>query len=199
MAQKRIAVTGGIGSGKSLALRYISQIGYPVYSCDEIYKSVIQSKEYIDKISVLFPDVIVDGEISRELLAKQVFNHSENRRKINEIAHPLIMQNLYAQMSKCESELVFAEVPLLFEGNFEKDFDNVLYIYRNREKRIKGIIARNGLSKMDVEKRIAVQFNPDSIEGKERLNEVHAHIIKNDKEPEDLYKKLLNYIGTMKQ
>ena len=135
MTQKKVAITGGIGSGKSLALRYISQIGYPVYSCDEIYKTVIKSKEYIDKVSALFPDVIVDGNISRELLAKQVFNNIENRIKINQIAHPMIMQTLYAQMAKCESALMFAEVPLLFEGNFEKDFDDILYIYRNKEKK----------------------------------------------------------------
>jgi dephospho-CoA kinase len=199
MTQKKVAITGGIGSGKSLALRYISQIGYPVYSCDEIYKTVIKSKEYIDKVSALFPDVIVDGNISRELLAKQVFNNIENRMKINQIAHPMIMQTLYAQMAKCESTLIFAEVPLLFEGNFEKDFDNILYIYRSKEKRIESIIARDGLSRVDAENRIAVQFNPDSLEGQKRLNDVQAHIIENNGSCDELYQKILNYIDIMKQ
>jgi dephospho-CoA kinase len=199
MTQKKVAITGGIGSGKSLALRYISQIGYPVYSCDEIYKAVIKSKEYIDKVSALFPDVIVDGNISRELLAKKVFHNVENRIKINEVAHPMIMQTLYAQMEKCESELVFAEVPLLFEGNFEKDFDNILYIYRNKEKRIESIIARDGLSRVDAENRIAVQFNPDSLEGQKRLSDVHAHIVENNGTPDELHQKIFNFIGDMKQ
>ena len=48
--QKKIAITGGIGSGKSIALDFIRGLGYPVYSCDEIYKEVLLSKKYIEKI-----------------------------------------------------------------------------------------------------------------------------------------------------
>ena len=199
MTQKKVAVTGGIGSGKSLALRYIAQMGYPVYSCDEIYKTIIQSKEYIDKVSDFFPDVVVNGNISRELLAKYVFNNLDNRRKINMIAHPLIMQDLYAKMYNCESMLVFAEVPLLFEGNFENDFDHILYIYRDKAKRIESIIDRDGISNIDAEQRIAAQFNPDSIDGQKRLKEANAYIIENNGTLDALYQKILNYIELMKQ
>ena len=86
MRKIKIAVTGGIGSGKSLALRYISQMGYPVFSCDEIYKEVIQSPAYIKQIALLFPNVIANGKIARDRLAKLIFEDSENREKINNIA-----------------------------------------------------------------------------------------------------------------
>ena len=58
MKSKKIAITGGIGSGKSLALRYMNEMGYPTFSCDEIYKEVIQSNAYVEQIALYFPDVI---------------------------------------------------------------------------------------------------------------------------------------------
>lgn len=198
MKKMKIAVTGGIGSGKSLALRCIAQMGYPVFSCDEIYKKVIQSPAYIEQIALIFPNVIVDGQIARERLAKLVFEDSANREKINNIAHPIIMKKLYEQMNQCESDLVFAEVPLLFECNYEKEFDKIIYIYRDKATRISNVMLRDGLSDFEIEKRIVAQFNPDTPEGKTRLNESGAILVKNNDTPEDLYKKLLKLIARMK-
>ena len=197
--RKKIAVTGGIGSGKSLALRYIAQMGYPIFSCDEIYKDVIQSPQYIQQIALLFPDVIVDGYISRARLAKLVFDNPINRTKINEAAHPLIMANLYAQMGQCECDLVFAEAPLLFEGKFEKNFDQIIYIYRDKTARINDVMSRDGLSLEEVEKRMAVQFDPDSIDGKKRLMKNDVVVIQNNDSVEVLYQKLSDCLQDMKQ
>ena len=133
MAKIKVAITGGIGSGKSTALSYLKELGYPVFSCDEIYKEVISSKEYIDKIKEFFPEAVTHGCIERKILSEIVFNDPEKRALLNGISHPLIMQKLYEQMDTSENELVFAEVPLLFEGGFENEFDHVIVILRKEE------------------------------------------------------------------
>lgn len=199
MKSKKIAITGGIGSGKSLALRYMNEMGYPTFSCDEIYKEVIQSKAYVEQIALYFPEVIIDGAISRRALAEIVFTNENNRKILNSIAHPLIMKSLNEKMTYCESTLAFAEVPLLFEGNFEKNFDDIIYIYRDKETRIQEVILRDGLTRGEVEKRILTQFDPDSIDGKKRLRECDAYIIDNNNTPEALQAKLSKIIEDMKQ
>ncbi len=199
MAKLKVAVTGGIGSGKSLALSYLSQMGYPIFSCDEIYKEVICLPEYIKQVSISFPEVIINGAISREKLATLVFDNPQYRTKINNIAHPLIMRKLHNAMDECASDLVFAEVPLLFEGHYENEFDKILYIYCNQNMRISHVISRDGLEMAQVEKRILSQFNPDSEEGKHRLENSQAYIIKNEGSCEELLNNLLIFLTTVKQ
>ena len=76
MYQKKIAITGGIGSGKSTVARIIKERGFPVFSCDEIYKDVIKSAEYIEKIAQIFPNAVKNNIIDRQTLAKIVFSDS---------------------------------------------------------------------------------------------------------------------------
>ncbi len=199
MDKIRVAITGGIGSGKSLALQYLSDMEYPVFSCDEIYKEVIQSKQYIEQIALFFPSAVINDVIDRKKLAKLVFDDQDKRDQLNRIAHPMIIKVLNAQMDMCSSSLVFAEVPLLFEGNYEKNFDKIIYIYRDKQARISNVMARDGLSQIEVEKRISTQFDPDQEEGKARLQETGAYVIKNNGAPHDLKEKLLEIISSMKQ
>ena len=177
MSKIKVAITGGIGSGKSLALQYISAMGYPVFSCDEIYKEVIQSKQYIKQIASIFPNVITEGKVDRKKLAGLVFNDDMKRAQLNNIAHPLIMQTLNSEMDKCGSNLVFAEVPLLFEGGYDELFDKIIYIYRDKQARISNVMLRDGVSAVEVERRIAVQFNPDTEEGKYRLQKANVYVV----------------------
>ena len=65
---KKVAITGGIGSGKSKVLSIIQNADYPVFSCDEIYKKVIVDEKYIKKIAEIFPTAVIDGKIDRKRL-----------------------------------------------------------------------------------------------------------------------------------
>ena len=197
MAKKNIAITGGIGSGKSLALEYLREMNYPVYSCDEIYKQVIQSKKYIEQVANFFPDAVFDGAVDRKRLSEIVFTDAEKRKLLNEIAHPLIMDTLFSKMRTSNSEMVFAEVPLLFEGNFEKLFDKVIYIHRDKNQRLSAIIARDDLSIEQAKRRIDVQFDSSSTDGKKRLENCNALIIENNTSKEEFLKKLSHYISKL--
>ena len=193
--KKRVAITGGIASGKSTAIRYIKSLGYPVFSCDEIYKQVIEQKEYIEKVAKAFPACIDDGRIDRKILSDVVFNDKQKLRELNSIAHPLIMKELYKQMNECASPYVFAEVPLLFEGGYEEDFDEVIVITRSLENRINDLMSRDRISKENAEKRIASQFDYDSESARTCLKKCKAIVIKNEGTVLELEKQLEDAIS----
>lgn len=168
---KKIAITGGIGSGKSTVSQMIRDMGYPVYSCDEIYAAIINNERYITAIKNAFPSAVQKDRIDREKLAKIVFNDDLARERLNKIAHPLIMQSLLQKMNG-EKGLVFAEVPLLFEGNFESLFNEIIVVQRNKKERIESVCARDHITKEEVLARMNAQFDYDT----EKIN---AIIIKN--------------------
>ncbi len=164
---KKIAITGGIGSGKSTVSQMIRDMGYPVYSCDEIYATLIDDEQYIIKIKNAFPTAVQKDRIDREKLAKIVFNDDSAREKLNKIAHPLIMQSLLQKMNG-EECLVFAEVPLLFEGNFERLFNEIIVVKRNKKERIESVCARDHITKEEVLARMNAQFDYDT----EKINAI---------------------------
>ena len=182
--KKIIAITGGIGSGKSSAAKFLSEMGYPVFSCDQIYQEVILSLDYIEKVTNLFPECIVNGRIDKKILAQIVFTDKSKLTRLNGIAHPLIMEKLFEKMYNCNQELVFAEVPLLFEGNYEDKFDSVIVIMRNKEKRIQSIISRDGITREQALDRINAQFDYDN--SNERFKNCNAILIENNGTIEEL-------------
>ena len=186
--KKMIAITGGIGSGKSTALHIFEKMGYPVFSCDEIYREVIQSPSYIEEISQNFPECIIDGKIEKKRLAEIVFKNKEKLLILNNIAHPLIMECLLKNMQECQHTVVFAEVPLLFEGNFEALFNEVIVIMRDKEQRILSIMRRDNISRVEALSRIATQFDYDN--ASERFKNCNAIVLQNNGSPEDLKEKI---------
>lgn len=196
---KKIAITGGIGSGKSTVAIILKSWGYPVFSCDEIYQEVSTSPSYIDKIKDIFPSCVIDGKIDRKLLSNFVFSKEENRKKLNAIAHPMIMDVLKEQMDSCKEKFVFAEVPLLFEGNFAHLFDEVIVVTRKKENRILAIMNRDHVDREEAERRLKSQFDYDSEHGKSQLEKYNAMKISNDGSMEELRIKLKDIIEIVKQ
>ena len=159
--KKKIAITGGIGSGKSFVCKLLTQLGEVCYSCDEISKQLWLDEKYQQALSSLFPSATVNGKIVKERLANIVFNDKESLERLNAFSHPQIMSRLFEAMEKCNKSRVFAEVPLLFEGGFEKEFDEVIIVLRNRDKRIQAVAKRDGVAALVVENKIKLQFDYD--------------------------------------
>ena len=190
----KIAITGGIGSGKSMVATILRQKGHSVYSCDEIYKEVICSPSYVERIGKEFPTCVEDGVVNRKTLSNIVFNNPEKLQKLNAISHPLIMETLNAYMDHDENEIVFAEVPLLFENGFEKTFDKVLVVQRDRAQRIQSILARDNLSEREAINRMNTQFGYDTSEGQSYIQKIGAYEIFNNSTVEDLEMKIENFL-----
>ena len=156
--KKRIAITGGIGSGKSTICKLLQEKGYFVVSCDAIYASVIKTTAYIQKIKHIAPDVIQNGEIDRKLLAAKLFQNDMLRDKVNAVAHPQIMEELFCVMDNAEEELTFAEVPLLLENGYEDLFDGIIVVLRDEEQRIAAVKDRDGKTEQEIRAAMRAQF-----------------------------------------
>ncbi len=152
---KKIAVTGGIGSGKSEFCRILKHKGYPVFSCDEISDELWQSEDYTAGLKELFPACKTKREI-----ATFVFRNEAALARLNAYAHPRIMEELLRRM---EGEICFAEVPLLFEGGYESLFDGVIALIRPAEARIAAVQARDGLGREEIVARMQKQFDPAAL------------------------------------
>ncbi len=194
--KQKIAITGGIGSGKSTALQCLKELGYPVFSCDEVYKEVIVSPVYVEKIATRFPTCVQEGKIDRAILAALVFKKKEERLALNAIAHPLIMQALHKKMDEVDAELVFAEVPLLFEGNYQNQFDKIIVVLRERGARISAVVQRDVLSTQAVESRMSAQFDYASHYAQELFKTCNAILIYNNTTKEELKEKIKNSIAS---
>ncbi len=154
----KIAITGGIGSGKSTVADFIRQAGYPVFSCDKIYAELLTDSDFIDMLCREFGDVkLADGSLDRKKLSNVIFNSTEKRKRLDELTHPLIMRSAFGKMSGFK--ISFLEVPLLFENGFEKLFDGVIVILRAEEERINAIVARDKISKNKAVLRLKSQLN----------------------------------------
>ncbi|MCD8372749.1 MAG: dephospho-CoA kinase, partial [Clostridia bacterium] len=165
--KKIIAVTGGIGSGKSTACRILSDLSYPVFSCDEVYCELLENKDFIKKLEDGLGKVTgEDGLLDRKALSAKVFSDKEVKKTLESISHPAIMEQLLAKAKLAQSDLVFCEVPLLFENGYEDLFDDVIVIMRPLKERIEAVEKRSGLSEKEVLNRIASQYDYSKVEEK---------------------------------
>lgn len=154
----KIAVTGGIGSGKTTVCNILNRLGYKVVSCDEVYKQ-ISDEVLVTVLKDEFPNVIDGVIINKKKLAETVFKDEVKLKKLNSLTHPLIMEKVFKVMG--EQNILFAEVPLLFESGYDKYFDKIIVVKRDLQQRIDSIIKRDNLSKADIKKRINSQINYD--------------------------------------
>lgn len=167
---KKIAITGGIGSGKSAVCEIVRSLGYPVYSADETYHALLKDEELLSSLQREF-GVVENGMLNRQKLASIVFSDPQALKKLNEITHPLVMQRLLASM---RAPISFAEVPLLFEGGFAPLFDAVIVVTREKEARISALWLRDELSREESERRMQNQFDYEK-------NDLSEHtVIEND-------------------
>ena len=109
--KKIIAVTGGIGSGKSSVCKYLADKGYPVVDCDDLSRKAADDKDVLTKISDTFGSKFVkDGKLLRRALAREVFADQQKTQKLNAIFHPVILEMLLEQIRQTKGKTVFVEL-----------------------------------------------------------------------------------------
>ena len=157
----KIAITGGICSGKSTVAKIIKEQGYSISSCDEIYSELLNDLDFVDLLDKEFGNVKnCDDTLDRAKLSEIVFRDSNKLKKLNAITHPKIMQRALDSMTG--EGIFFCEVPLLFEGGIERLFDNVIVVLRKRDERLMELIKRNKISENQALLRINSQFDYDN-------------------------------------
>ncbi len=174
----KIAVVGGIGSGKSEVMNALREIGIATLSADEINSELISTPSYVLTIKNLFPSAVENNEINRKELANIVFHDSASREKLNSVAHPLILKKI---KDDNRSPLV-VEVPLIFASGAKDLFDIIVAIETPLENRIERLINNRNMTKEEATARINSQ-----VDDKEYIK-IADHIIQNDGSLDDLKK-----------
>ncbi len=148
----RIAIIGGIGSGKSEVLKIAKERGFFCLSADEINADLLKTPSYIQKIAAAFPSAVKDGVVDKKTLANIVFNDESERKKLNAIAHPEIMRAI----AECKESPLAVELPLFIEGGDEA-FDEIVYVRTPLLTRIARLKKGRGMSAAQAIKRICAQ------------------------------------------
>lgn len=128
----RIALTGGIGCGKTEACRiFQQQYNVPVIDTDVIARQLVQpGEDALQQITNVFgKDILLaDGNLNRTALANEVFNNESKRRQLESILHPRIRSAVEQQLKQLDAAYVIVAVPLLIETGQQSDYDRVLVI-----------------------------------------------------------------------
>lgn len=160
-----IGLTGGIGSGKSLIAGMFATLGIPVYESDAKAKSIMTTAPVRSKIiSLLGPEAYTDNALNASWIASKVFTDEEKLDQLNAIVHPAVYDDLVrwaSEKPQTKSPYLLQESAILFEENLTARFDSIIMIAANEEVRISRVIARDGVSRESVLKRMAHQWKDE--------------------------------------
>lgn len=154
-----VGLTGGIGSGKSLAAQFFSQLGALVIDADQLARSVIErGSEGFDEVLLRFGDTVLkNGDIDRVALGQIVFENPDAKKDLEEIIHPRIRAEFEEAVASLNpGQIMVYEIPLLVETNAADRFDFVITVESDAELRKQRLRAR-GMFHSDIEKRMASQ------------------------------------------
>jgi dephospho-CoA kinase len=154
-----VGLTGGIGSGKSLAAQFFSQLGALVIDADQLARSAIErGSDGFDEVLLRFGDTVLkNGDIDRVALGQIVFENPQAKKDLEDIIHPRIRAEFEEAVASLNpGQIMVYEIPLLVETNAVNRFDYVITVESNVELRTERLRAR-GMFHSDIEKRIAAQ------------------------------------------
>ena len=157
-----IGITGSIACGKSTISDYLKDKGYTIIDADKLGHVALTIEDVKRRLSETFcANILVNNEISREVLGKLVFGNDNNLKKLNNIIHPKIKELILKLQEEHENEdLVFLDIALLYEANFVDLVEKVAVVYVDEDIQLKRLMTRNSLSKGEALKRIESQMSP---------------------------------------
>ncbi len=192
----KIGITGGIGSGKSLAASFFESKGYPVIYADKVAKELYNSDRTLLKLLVKeFGKGILDnkGKFNSINARKIIFLYRKNIKRVNSIVHPFVLKQIDEISAKINSNIVFIEAAIMFESGSYKKMDYVLLIFANKKTRIKRIMKRDKIKQSEVLKLMNLQMNEQ-----EKLKRADF-IIKNNGSSNELFAKLNSFCKKLNQ
>ena len=183
-----VALTGGIGSGKSTVAQNFAELGALVVDADQLARMAIErGTEGFAEVLLKFGDeIIVNGDIDRKKLAEIIFSDEDARKDLEAIIHPRVQAMFAEAVADLDhDDILIYEIPLLVETGAAEKFDFVITVESDIELR-KARLLKKGLYISQIEKRIASQASEASREA------VADAVIRNDGDEDDLLRKVEN-------
>jgi dephospho-CoA kinase len=192
----KIAITGGIGSGKSQFAGFIKEMGYPVIDADSTAKDILtDDKNVREKIIAAFGAGAYNAQgLDTEYLAANVFSDPSNVKKINSVVHPAVIKKIKKLMQDelIKNDFVFVEAALIFEAAMEDLFDYVALVSAVENLRISRAIKRDDVDECEIRRRMENQFTEEFRRGNSDF------VFDNNGTVEELKSKSLFFIHLLK-
>lgn len=142
-----IGITGGISTGKSTVSEYLIKKGYKVIDTDIISKNIANNLEVISQIELVFgTEYVLNGQLDRKKMGDLVFNNKEANKKLTDIIHPIVKKQVVNEIKLCKDEIVFVDVPLLYEAKFDSLCHYVICVYTNYENNLSRLMKRDNIT-----------------------------------------------------
>jgi dephospho-CoA kinase len=186
-----VGLTGGMGSGKSLAAKFFAEQGAHIIDADQLSRELVRPGQLaLKEIVDVFGEFILDssGNLDRDVLAKIIFEDTEKKSTLESILHPKVIvreQEEYLSISARDpSAIVIVDAALLIESGNYKNVDKVIVVQSREEQQVQRILSRGSQSYDQAVARIKNQM---SFEEKSKYAD---YILDNQSQPEDLRQKV---------
>ena len=195
MRKFSVAVTGGIGSGKTSATNKFNELGVAVIDTDLIAHDLTQKNVgVLVEIKNIFGNKVFNGDtLSREKLREIVFRDEDLLRSLERILHPRIRQDVKTKLQSVDSEYAIVAIPLLSKKSDYDFIDRILVIDCEERIQIQRVISRNGFSEELVRSILSKQLS------RRDRNQLADDLIENNGDIDSLYTKIeklhLNYLS----
>jgi dephospho-CoA kinase len=195
----KVALTGGIASGKSTVCKAFSRLGAKVLDADEVAREVVLPGRLAwKKLKHVFGSEFFspDGYLERKRMRKLIFADPVKRRQINTIVHPEVEREInrrYEKMSAMETGGIFiVDIPLLLEVGSADRFDLVLVVYVDEEVQLERLVRRDGLSREEANQALRVQIPlREKVEKADFVIDNNGSLQQTEAQVEGLWRKML--------
>ena len=183
-----VGLTGGIGSGKSVAGDFFIELGIDVIDADHVSKNILDDNESAKKLFLeYFGEKFIDknNNVDRALLRDEIFNNEDKKEALESIIHPLVREEIFNFIENSNSVYKIIMVPLIYETNSQDFYDKIVVVDCKEENQIIRASKRDNKTKNDI---INIMKNQASSD--ERMS-IADEVIKNDSSLDDLKKQVI--------
>ena len=186
-----VGLTGGIGSGKSVAGDFFIELGIDVIDADHVSKNILDDNESAKKLFLEhFGEKFIDknNNVDRALLRDEIFKNEDKKEALESIIHPLVREEIFNFIENSNSVYKIIMVPLIYETNSQDFYDKIVVVDCKEENQIIRASKRDNKTKNDI---INIMKNQASSD--DRMS-IADEVIKNDSSLDDLKKQVIKVL-----
>ena len=175
---KKIAICGGIGSGKSTVCQMFAERGAAIYDSDSRAKALMHESAELRAalIAEFGGECYADGALNRPYLAEKVFGSEEQLARLNSIVHPAVKADFLAWAEEQEGDFCILETAILFESGFDAVVDASVAVLAPMPLRVERAMKRDNATKEQIEARIKAQMSDDELMRRADFAIVNIHL-----------------------